>query len=168
MTAAAERLRVTQPSLSQQIGTLEKHLGVKLFTRTPTGVTVTVAGRAFLAEPEVATTASRRAVTAARAANGELAGEVITAVSGRPSTGTTSTPGRLPGTLAGALRPRVHAAEVLPLPAPRWCTRQRRHRRNRRVTETGRQSLWTMACSPLQAQGPREVSEMPPHSSLAR
>ncbi|MFE1049740.1 LysR family transcriptional regulator [Streptomyces olivaceus] len=80
MTAAAERLRVTQPSLSQQIGALEKHLGVKLFTRTPTGVTVTVAGRAFLAEAEVATTASRRAVTAARAANGELAGEVIIAV----------------------------------------------------------------------------------------
>ncbi|MDG4663684.1 LysR family transcriptional regulator [Mycobacterium sp. 236(2023)] len=80
MTAAAERLRVTQPSLSQQIGALEKHLGVALFTRTPTGVTVTVAGRAFLAEAKVATTASRRAVTAARAADGELAGELIIAV----------------------------------------------------------------------------------------
>ncbi|MFE7365802.1 LysR family transcriptional regulator [[Kitasatospora] papulosa] len=80
MTAAAERLRVTQPSLSQQIGTLEKHLGVKLFTRTPSGVTVTVAGRAFLAEAEIATTASQRAVTAARAATGELTGEVIIAV----------------------------------------------------------------------------------------
>ncbi|SEB31223.1 LysR family transcriptional regulator [Streptomyces melanosporofaciens] len=80
MTAAAERLRVTQPSLSQQIGTLEKHLGVQLFTRTPSGVTVTVAGRAFLAEAKIATTASRRAITAARAANGELAGELIMAV----------------------------------------------------------------------------------------
>lgn len=80
MTAAAERLRITQPSLSQQIGTLEKHLGVQLFTRTPSGVTVTVAGRAFLAEAEIATTASRRAITAARAANGELAGELIVAV----------------------------------------------------------------------------------------
>ncbi|WP_413811062.1 LysR family transcriptional regulator [Streptomyces sp. OE57] len=80
MTAAAERLRVTQPSLSQQIGTLEKHLGVRLFTRTPSGVTVTIAGRAFLAEAEIATTASRRAFAAARAADGELAGELIIAV----------------------------------------------------------------------------------------
>ncbi len=80
MTAAADRLRVTQPSLSQQIGALEKHLGVQLFTRTPAGVVVTVAGRAFLAEASIATTASRRAVTAARAADGELAGELIIAV----------------------------------------------------------------------------------------
>ncbi|MBJ7384271.1 MAG: LysR family transcriptional regulator [Mycolicibacterium sp.] len=80
MTAAADRLRVTQPSLSQQIGALEKHLGVQLFSRTPSGVTVTVAGRAFLAEAEIATAASRRAVTAARAADGELTGELIIAV----------------------------------------------------------------------------------------
>jgi DNA-binding transcriptional LysR family regulator len=80
MTAAAERLRVTQPSLSQQIGALEKHLGVRLFARTPNGVTVTVAGRAFLSEAEIATTASRRAFAAARAADGELAGELIIAV----------------------------------------------------------------------------------------
>lgn len=80
MTAAAERLRISQPSLSQQISALEKHLGVRLFTRTPHGVTVTVAGRAFLAEAKVVTTASRRAVTAARAADGQLAGELIIAV----------------------------------------------------------------------------------------
>ncbi|BBZ61917.1 LysR family transcriptional regulator [Mycolicibacterium monacense] len=80
MTAAAERLRITQPSLSQQIGALEKHLGVQLFTRTPSGVTVTMAGRAFLAEAKIATTASRRAIAAARAADGELAGELIIAV----------------------------------------------------------------------------------------
>ncbi|GJJ23078.1 MULTISPECIES: LysR family transcriptional regulator [Mycolicibacterium] len=80
MTAAAERLRVTQPSLSQQIGALEKNLGVQLFTRTPNGVTVTVAGRAFLAEASIATTASRRAIAAARAADGELSGELIIAV----------------------------------------------------------------------------------------
>lgn len=80
ITAAAERLRVTQPSLSQQVGALERNLGVRLFTRTPTGVTVTVAGRAFLAEAAIATTASRRAIDAARRADGELGGEVIIAV----------------------------------------------------------------------------------------
>ena len=48
MTAAADRLRIAQPSLSQQIGAPEKHLEVQLFTRTPSGVTVTVAGRAFV------------------------------------------------------------------------------------------------------------------------
>jgi DNA-binding transcriptional LysR family regulator len=80
ITAAAERLGLAQPSLSQQIGTLEKHVGVRLFTRTPQGMTPTVAGRAFLAEAEVAATASRRAFTAARAADGDLTGELIIAV----------------------------------------------------------------------------------------
>ncbi|WP_305783954.1 LysR family transcriptional regulator [Symbioplanes lichenis] len=80
ITAAAERLGVAQPSLSQQIGTLEKQVGVRLFTRTPQGMTPTVAGRAFLAEAEIAATASRRALTAARAADGDLTGELIIAV----------------------------------------------------------------------------------------
>ncbi|MET7610783.1 LysR family transcriptional regulator [Streptomyces seoulensis] len=80
MTAAADRLRVSQPSLSQQVAALEKRLGVRLFTRTSSGITVTPAGRAFLAEAEIATAASRRAELAARAASGELAGEVVMAV----------------------------------------------------------------------------------------
>ncbi|MGX1915701.1 LysR family transcriptional regulator [Streptomyces phaeochromogenes] len=80
ITVAAERLGLTQPSLSQQIGALEKQVGVRLFTRTRQGMTPTVAGRAFLAEAEVATTASRRAFTAARAADGDLTGEMIIAV----------------------------------------------------------------------------------------
>lgn len=80
ITAAAERLGMAQPSLSQQIGTLEKQVGVRLFTRTPQGMTPTVAGRAFLTEAEAATTASRRAFTAARAADGDLTGELIIAV----------------------------------------------------------------------------------------
>lgn len=80
ITAAAERLGMAQPSLSQQIGTLEKQVGVRLFDRTPQGMSPTVAGRAFLAEAEVAATASRRAFTAARAADGDLAGELVIAV----------------------------------------------------------------------------------------
>lgn len=80
ITAAAERLGLTQPSLSQQIGTLEKQVGVHLFTRTRQGMVPTVAGRAFLVEAEVAATASRRAFTAARAADGDLTGELVIAV----------------------------------------------------------------------------------------
>ena len=80
MTAAADRLGVSQPSLSQQIGALEKQLGVRLFTRTPSGMSATVAGRAFLEEAKIAATASRRALAAARAADGELTGELIIAV----------------------------------------------------------------------------------------
>jgi DNA-binding transcriptional LysR family regulator len=79
VTAAAERLGVAQPSVSQQIRMLESDLGVRLFARTPRGVAVTVAGRAFLKEAEVAVTASRRARAAARAGNPNLTGELIVA-----------------------------------------------------------------------------------------
>lgn len=61
VTAAAERLHVAQPSVSQQIRGLERELGVRLFARTPTGLVPTTVGRAFLREAEVAVTASRRA-----------------------------------------------------------------------------------------------------------
>ncbi|MCA0328687.1 MAG: LysR family transcriptional regulator [Actinobacteria bacterium] len=45
---AAARLFITPPSLSQQIKTLEKSLGVRLFDRDPRGVRLTRAGEALL------------------------------------------------------------------------------------------------------------------------
>lgn len=48
ISRAAERCRVRQPSMSQQIGRLEGELGVALFDRLGRGVALTDAGRALL------------------------------------------------------------------------------------------------------------------------
>ncbi|WP_208298525.1 LysR family transcriptional regulator [Streptomyces liangshanensis] len=47
-TRAAERVHVSQPSLSQQIRALEKELGAELFSRARGNVTLTDAGEALL------------------------------------------------------------------------------------------------------------------------
>ena len=49
-THAAARLHVVQQALSQQIADLERELGVRIFERTPRGITVTEAGAVFLSE----------------------------------------------------------------------------------------------------------------------
>src|SRR2546429_525198 len=45
---AAAELAVTQQAGSKRIATLERHLGVRLFTRTPRGAELTIDGQAFL------------------------------------------------------------------------------------------------------------------------
>lgn len=50
VSAAARRLHLSQPSVSQTIRTLEKHLGVQLLTRSSTGVAATAAGMTLLHE----------------------------------------------------------------------------------------------------------------------
>jgi DNA-binding transcriptional LysR family regulator len=105
VTAAAELLRVAQPSVSQQIRGLERELGVELFTRTPTGLVPTEVGRAFLREAEVAVSASRRARATARAGAGELVGELV--VSAQLGFGSRQLPDAL-----GALRRRFPRLEV--------------------------------------------------------
>jgi DNA-binding transcriptional LysR family regulator len=79
VTAAAERLLVAQPSISQQIRSLERELGVSLFARTPHGLVPTMAGRAFLREAAVAVGAARRAKAAARNGASDLSGELVIA-----------------------------------------------------------------------------------------
>ncbi|WP_028934201.1 LysR family transcriptional regulator [Pseudonocardia spinosispora] len=105
VTAAAEMLRVAQPSVSQQIRGLERELGVQLFDRTPSGLVPTAVGRAFLREAEVAVSASRRARATARAGADELVGELV--VAAQMGFGTRQMPGAL-----GALRRRFPRLEV--------------------------------------------------------
>lgn len=50
MSAASRRLHISQPALSQTVGSLERQLGVKLVERCSTGVRPTEAGAALLAE----------------------------------------------------------------------------------------------------------------------
>ena len=47
LTRAAERLFVSQPALTKQIKQLESQLGVRLFTRSRAGMTLTLAGQAL-------------------------------------------------------------------------------------------------------------------------
>lgn len=49
---AAERLKMAQPPLSQQIRQLEAELGTELFARTTRSVSLTPAGEAFLADAQ--------------------------------------------------------------------------------------------------------------------
>ena len=65
---AAQRLHVSQPTLSNQILQLEDYLGFKLFIRTKRSVELTAAGRTFVAEAKKALHYSQRAVDLAKKA----------------------------------------------------------------------------------------------------
>ncbi len=66
-TAAAGRLRVSQPPLSQQIRDLERELAISLFTRTSRRVEITAAGVAFLAHARAILAQAEQAAEQARA-----------------------------------------------------------------------------------------------------
>lgn len=67
-TRAAEKLHVSQPSLSRQIRDLESSLGTKLFERTKQFVRVTPAGVLFVREAREALLHIERAINLAKAA----------------------------------------------------------------------------------------------------
>ncbi len=73
---AAARLYISQPSLSNQIRTLERTLGTDLFARTSRQVELTPAGRALLEEAPLALAALERAADRARLAGEGIAGTV--------------------------------------------------------------------------------------------
>ena len=64
---AAQRLYIAQPSVSQQIKTLESELGVQLFERNRRGVTLTTAGVALLDESREILARAEHALTVVRA-----------------------------------------------------------------------------------------------------
>jgi len=74
LTRAAERLNVSQPAVSLQIKALEQEFGLRLFDRSPSGMSLTVSGRELqplaLEVLESAETLKR----AARQLSGEVAG----------------------------------------------------------------------------------------------
>ena len=73
---AAARLYISQPSLSNQIRSLERTLGTDLFVRTSRQVELTPAGRALLEEAPLALAALERAAERARLAGEGVAGTV--------------------------------------------------------------------------------------------
>ena len=122
VTAAAERLHIAQPSMSQQIRNLERELGVTLFARTPAGLVPTAVGRAFLRDAEVAVSAARRARATARSGADELVGELMVAV--QMGLGTRQLPRAL-----GALRSRFPQVEITVFEEPNRVELERLARR---------------------------------------
>src|SRR4029078_13474766 len=73
VTRAAEKLRIQQPPLSQQIRALELRIDAVLFVRHPRGVSLTDAGRSFLADAEaILAQAEHAKIRARRTARGEV------------------------------------------------------------------------------------------------
>jgi DNA-binding transcriptional LysR family regulator len=70
---AAERLRISQQSLSQQIGAVERQLGVRLFDRDSRGTRLTAVGATFVPEARaVLDRAEQAQATLQRARRGEV------------------------------------------------------------------------------------------------
>ncbi|MGB7801590.1 LysR family transcriptional regulator [Buttiauxella sp.] len=74
---AALRLHISQPPLSRQIRQLEEQLGVQLFLRSKTGVSLTEAGNAFLPEVKLTLKQAEKAINVARAARSLNGGKFV-------------------------------------------------------------------------------------------
>lgn len=75
VTAAAHRLGMSQPAVSERLGRLERQVGTDLFVRSPRGVTPTPAGERFAAEvgaPVDSLRAAMRSVVGEPAAAGRV------------------------------------------------------------------------------------------------
>ncbi|MBI2704410.1 MAG: LysR family transcriptional regulator [Actinobacteria bacterium] len=75
-TAAADRIGITQPSLSQAVRSLESELGVRLFHRTGRSVVLTAAGEALLEPARLTLRDAETARAAVEAVAGLSAGRL--------------------------------------------------------------------------------------------
>jgi DNA-binding transcriptional LysR family regulator len=87
LTQAADRLLVSQPSLSQQIRTLEAELGGPLLERLPRGVRLTAAGHELLGEARATLAHAQRARRVVRRALELDIGELEVAVTSSAALG---------------------------------------------------------------------------------
>ena len=76
LTRASEALHLSQPALSSHIKTLEEQFGVMLFERTPSGMTLTPAGRRLLTEAEQIIGAVRHLADSAQDLRGQPTGNL--------------------------------------------------------------------------------------------
>jgi DNA-binding transcriptional LysR family regulator len=74
LTRAAERLSVSQPAVSLQIKALEQEFGLRLFDRSPSGMSLTVSGRELQPLALHVLDSAERLRRAARQLSGEVAG----------------------------------------------------------------------------------------------
>ena len=75
-TVAARKLRIAQPSLSQQVQALERDVGAELLERTSRGARLTPEGREFIPEARAMLAAAQRARLAVRQTAALEAGEL--------------------------------------------------------------------------------------------
>lgn len=76
LSAAAQRVNVAQPSLSQHVLSLERDLEVKLLERSPRGVSLTKAGEVLLGHAREIVQALEAAADAVRRSGAEPVGDV--------------------------------------------------------------------------------------------
>ncbi|MFB0713921.1 LysR substrate-binding domain-containing protein [Buttiauxella noackiae] len=74
---AASRLHISQPPLSRQIRQLEDQLGVPLFLRSKTGVTLTEAGHAFLPEVKRTLLQAEKAIAVVKEMRSNIGGKFV-------------------------------------------------------------------------------------------
>ncbi len=84
LTRAAEKLFTSQPAVSTQIRALEEELGVKLFERSPRGMTLTGAGITLQEQARKIVNAARDFKMTAEGLRGTVTGELVFGLNNRP------------------------------------------------------------------------------------